>query len=230
VFATRRAYDFIAIACAHSNANVKIFAGLPGLTTGYGGTHQAIEDLALMRMIPGLVVIDPCDATEIEQVTEAVAAHQGPTYCRLLRASVPRVFDSRHRFAIGKGFVLRQGGRLGMISTGLMTERALDAADQLVARGTEVAVLHMPTIKPFDRRIVVDFAARVERIITLENHVVGGGLGSLVAEALFEAGMLRPLHRVGIPDRFIECGSLPFLQEKCGMTVPQIAALAEGWS
>ena len=93
VFATRRAYDFIAIACAHSNVNVKIFAGLPGLTTGYGGTHQAIEDLALMRMIPGLVVIDPCDATEIAQVTEAVAAHQGPTYSRLPRGLVPRVLD-----------------------------------------------------------------------------------------------------------------------------------------
>ena len=131
VFATRRAYDFIAIACAHSNANVKIFAGLPGLTTGYGGTHQAIEDLALMRMIPGLVVIDPCDATEIEQVTEAVAAHQGPTYCRLLRGLVPRVLDpARHRFRIGDGYVLREGGKLGMISTGLMTERALDAADR----------------------------------------------------------------------------------------------------
>src|SRR3954452_20381560 len=122
VFATRRAYDFVAIACAHSNANVKIFAGLPGLTTGYGGTHQAIEDLALMRMIPGLVVIDPCDATEIEQVVEAVAAHQGPAYCRLLRASVPRVFDpSGYRFRIGQGTVLREGGTLGMISTGFMT-------------------------------------------------------------------------------------------------------------
>lgn len=231
VFATRRAYDFIAIACAHSNANVKIFAGLPGLTTGYGGTHQAIEDLALMRMIPGLVVIDPCDATEIEQVTEAVAAHQGPTYSRLLRAFVPRVFDpSRHRFKIGEGYVLREGGNLGMISTGFMTERALDAADQLASRGIKVSILHMPTIKPFDRKIVVDFASRVERIMTLENHVVMGGLGSLVAEALFEAGIQRPMVRVGIPDRFIECGSLPYLQEKCGMTIPQIVALAEGGS
>lgn len=227
VFATRRAYDFVAIACAHSGANVKIFAGLPGLTTGYGGTHQAIEDLALMRMIPGLVVIDPCDASEIEQVVQAVAAHQGPTYCRLLRGLVPRVFDSRHRFRIGEGYVLRDGGTLGMISTGLMTERALDAADQLAARGVEVSILHMPTIKPFDRTIVAEFAARAERIMTLENHVVVGGLGSLVTETLFEAGIQRPLVRVGIPDRFVECGSLPYLQEKCGMTVPQIVALAQ---
>jgi transketolase len=227
VFATRRAYDFIAIACAHSNANVKIFAGLPGLTTGYGGTHQAIEDLTLMRMIPGLVVIDPCDATETEQVVEAVATHRGPTYCRLLRGLVPRVLDpARHRFEIGKGYLLRDAGRLGMIATGFMTERALDAADALAAQGIAVSVLHLPTIKPFDGQAVVDFASRTERLITLENHVVAGGLSSLVAEALFEAGVQRPLARVGIPDRFIECGSLPFLQEKCGMTVPQIVALA----
>jgi transketolase len=228
VFATRRAYDFIAIACAHSGANVKVFAGLPGLTTGYGGTHQAIEDLALMRMIPGLVVIDPCDATETEQVVEAVAAHQGPTYTRLLRASVPRALDpARHRFRIGEGYVLREGGRLGLISTGFMTERALDAADQLASRGTRVSILHMPTIKPFDSKVVADFAARVERVMTLENHVVVGGLASLVAETLFEAGIQRPLARVGIPDRFIACGSLPYLQAQCGMTVPQIVALAE---
>src|SRR5205085_1067875 len=128
------------------------------------------EDLALMRMIPGLVVIDPCDGTETEQVVEAVAAHQGPTYTRLLRASVPRVLDpARHRFRIGEGYVLREGGVLGMISTGFMTERALDAADQLAARGIEVSILHMPTIKPFDPKIVADFAVRTERIMTLEN-------------------------------------------------------------
>jgi transketolase len=226
VFATRRAYDFIAIACAHSSANVKIFAGLPGLTTGYGGTHQAIEDLALMRMIPNLVVIDPCDATEIEQVTRAVAEHEGPTYTRLLRGAVPRVLDpANHRFEIGRSYVLREGSGLGLIATGLMTERALDAAGELGA-----GVVHVPTIKPFDAVGVVAFASRYDRLITLENHVTSGGLGSLVAEALFEAGLVRPMRRVGIPDRFIECGSLPYLQEKCGMTTPRIVALAHNES
>ena len=164
VFATRRAYDFIAIACAHSGANVKIFAGLPGLTTGYGGTHQAIEDLALMRMIPGLVVIDPCDATEIEQVTRGGRGASGPDL--MPAAARPRAAGARsgaHRFRIGAGYVLREGGKLGMISTGFMTERALDAAEELAAQGIEVCVLHMPTIKPFDPKIVVEFAARVER-------------------------------------------------------------------
>ncbi len=227
VFASRRAYDFIAIACAHSRAEVKIFAGLPGLTTGYGGTHQAIEDLALMRMVPDLVVIDPCDATELEQVTHAVVAHRGPAYVRLLRGAVPRVLDPRaHRFEIGRSYVLREGEDIGLVSTGFMTERALDAAEKLAAQGISAGVLHVPTIKPFDAAGVAAFAQRVGRLISIENHVVTGGLGSLVAETLFDAGIVRRLRRVGIPDRFVECGSLPFLQEQCGMTVPQIVALA----
>jgi len=108
VFASRRAYEFAAIACAHSNLNVKIIAGLPGLTTGYGGTHQAIEDLALMRMIPGLVVIDPCDAVEIESAVEAITAHQGSVYMRLLRGQVPRVLPENYTFEIGKARQLRR--------------------------------------------------------------------------------------------------------------------------
>ncbi|MBN9021976.1 MAG: transketolase family protein, partial [Rhizobiales bacterium] len=126
VFATRRAYDFIAIACAHSMVNVKIIAGLPGLTTGYGGTHQAIEDTALMRMVPNLVVIDPCDATDIMQATHAIADHEGPVYMRLLRGKVRRVLDpARYTFAIGKAAEIRAGSDVGIVSTGLMTEAAL---------------------------------------------------------------------------------------------------------
>ncbi len=146
VFATRRAFDFIAIAIAHSNLNVKIIAGLPGLTTGYGGTHQAIEDLALMRMIPGLTIIDPCDATEIAAATHAIGAYDGPVYMRLLRGAVPVVFDPGYRFEIGKARLLRQGSDVGIISTGFMTERALDAAALLEKRGVSVGVLHVPTI------------------------------------------------------------------------------------
>nr|MBA3709497.1 transketolase family protein [Planctomycetota bacterium] len=144
VFATRRAYDFIAIGAALGRANVKIVAGLPGLTTGYGGTHQGIEDLALMRSIPGLVVIDPADATEMAQATAAAAAHDGPVYLRLLRGQVPVVFDpALHRFEIGKARLLRDGGDAAIVSTGLMTPRALDAADTLAAEGIRVSVLHM---------------------------------------------------------------------------------------
>jgi len=219
VFASRRAYEFAAIACAHSNLNVKIIAGLPGLTTGYGGTHQAIEDLALMRMIPDLVVIDPCDAVEIESATQAIAAHQGSVYMRLLRGQVPRVLPENYTFEIGKARQLREGTQIGIISTGFMTERALDTAEALGARGISVGVLHVPTIKPFDAEAVARFADGVQHLVTAENHVVQGGLASLVAEVLFNAGKSKPLTRIGLPDQFIECGSVPTLQEKYGISL-----------
>ena len=225
VFATRRAYDFIAIACAHSRLNVKIVAGLPGITTGYGATHQAIEDLALMRMIPGLVVIDPCDATELTQATQAIADHDGPVYMRLLRGTVPVVLDPAHYcFAIGRAAEIVSGRDVGIISTGLMTERALDAAALLAAAGVGVGVLHVPTIKPFDAAAVADFARRSALLVSAENHVTSGGLASLVAEALFDAGLPRRLLRIGLPDRFQPCGAVPTLQQRLGLTAPGIAA------
>jgi transketolase len=222
VFATRRAYDFVAIALAHSRMNVKIMAGLPGLTTGYGSTHQAIEDLALMRMIPGLVVIDPCDATEIAAATCAVADHDGPVYMRLLRGAVPVVLEPDAPFHIGKARLLRGGTDVGIVSTGLMTERALDAADALAARGVSCGVLHVPTIKPFDTDAVAGFAAAVGHVVTAENHVIVGGLASLVVETLFDAGVDRRVTRIGLPDRYIECGAVPTLQARYGLTAEAI--------
>ncbi len=227
VFASRRAYDFIAIACAHSKLDVKIVAGLPGLTTGYGGTHQAIEDLALMRMVPDLVVIDPCDAVEIAAATKAAAAHRGPVYMRLLRGQVPAVLPADTRFEIGKARRLRDGKDIGIISTGLMTERALDAAAELSGRGIAVGVLHVPTIKPFDAEAVAAFAAGVDHLVTAENHVVSGGLASLVAESLFDAGVARRLTRIGLPDRFIECGAVATLQAAYGLTTAAVVATLE---
>jgi transketolase len=229
VFATRRAYDFIAIAVAHSRINVKVIAGLPGLTTGYGGTHQAIEDLALMRMVPGLVVIDPCDATDIAQATAAIAEHDGPVYMRLLRGKVPVVLDAAtYRFAIGKAARLREGGDVGIVATGLMTERALDAAAALARRGIDAGVLHVPTLKPFDADAVAAFAASVDRVVTAENHVKVGGLASLVVEALFERGIAKPLTRIGLPDRYIECGSVPHLQSLYGLSTDRVVETVAG--
>jgi transketolase len=223
VFATRRAFDFISIAVAHSQLNVKIIAGLPGLTTGYGGTHQAIEDLALMRMIPGLVIIDPCDATDIAQATAAIAAYGGPVYMRLLRGKVPVLLDpATYSFEIGKAKRLRDGGDVGIIATGMMTERALDAATVLATRGIAASVLHVPTIKPFDGDVVADFAASVDRVVTAENHVRVGGLASLVVEALYERGIVRPVTRIGLPDQYIECGSVPHLQTVYGLSTERM--------
>ncbi|MBL8580332.1 MAG: transketolase family protein [Mesorhizobium sp.] len=227
VFATRRAYDFIAIACAHSNVNVKIVAGLPGLTTGYGGTHQAIEDVALMRMVPNLVVIDPCDATDIEQITHAVADYQGSVYMRLLRGKVRRVLDSqRYTFILGKASVLKEGTDVGIISTGLMTEQALDAATTLAHEGISAGVLHVPTLKPFDGDAVAEFASRYAAVVTAENHVIRGGLGTQVRECLFDAGVVRPVRSVGIADAFIELGASQTLMERSGLTTMGIALKA----
>lgn len=223
VFASRRAYDFIAIALAHSRLNVKIIAGMPGLTTGYGGTHQAIEDLALMRMIPGLVVIDPCDALEIGSATLAIADYDGPVYMRLLRGAVPVSLPTDYRFEIGKTHMLRAGRDVGIVSTGMMTANALEVAARLEGQGIAAGVLHVPTIKPFDARAVVDFAASVKRVVTAENHVVVGGLGSLVTEALYEASLRVPVTRIGLPDRFIECGSVPVLQARYGISADAMA-------
>ena len=230
VFASRRAFDFVAIALAHSNLDVKIIAGLPGLTTGYGGTHQAIEDLALMRMIPGLTIIDPMDATEIDAATVAMSDHRGPVYMRLLRGAVPVVLEPGYKFEIGKARQLHGGKDVGIISTGLMSERAIDAAALLEKRGISVAVLHVPTIKPFDAEAVAAFAASVGQVVTAENHVMVGGLASLVVETLFDAGIAKKVTRIGLPDRYIECGAVPTLQQKYGLTVEavveRIAALS----
>jgi transketolase len=227
VFATRRAYDFIAIGAALGRANVKIIAGLPGLTTGYGGTHQGIEDLALARMIPNLVVIDPCDATEIRQAVAAIAAYEGPVYMRLLRGEVPVVLDpAAHRFEIGCARLLREGGDLAFISTGLMTGRALRAAETLAADGVQASVLHVPTLKPFDREAVLELVSRVPRVVTAENHVVTGGLASAVADCVVDAGLAVRLQRVGIPDCFCESGSIPYLVQRYGLDEESLAAAA----
>ena len=218
VFASRRALDFIAIGLAHSRLNVKIMAGLPGLTTGYGGTHQAIEDTGLMCMIPDLVVIDPCDAVETVAATRAIADYHGPVYMRLLRGKVPVVMDPAQPFQIGKARLLATGTDVGFISTGLMTERALDAAAELSKRGISAGVLHVPTLKPLDTEAIADFAARVKRVVTAENHVTRGGLGTMVAEALFDADVVKPLTRIGLPDKFIECGVVSSLQDRYGIS------------
>ena len=227
VFATRRAYDFIAIGAALGRANIKILAGLPGLTTGYGGTHQGIEDLALMRAIPNLTVIDPCDATEVTQATHAIAAHDGPVYMRLLRGQVPVILDpATYRFEIGRAKLLRDGADVALLSTGLMTGRSLEAAAQLAAEGIKAAVLHVPTLKPFDRAAVAELLARVPRVVTAENHFVTGGLASAVADLAVDEQLAIRLQRIGIPDCFCESGSLPWLAQHYKMNPADIAAAA----
>ena len=155
VFAARRAYDFICLAIAEEKLNVKIVCALPGLTTGYGPSHQATEDIAIFRGCPNLTIIDPCDAHEIEQAVPAIAEHQGPVYMRLLRGNVPLVLDEYgYKFQIGKAALLRDGAEALVISSGFMTMRALEAADLLAKDKVGAAVLHVPTIKPLDLSLI----------------------------------------------------------------------------
>ncbi len=228
VFATRRAYDFIAIDCAVPRANVKIVAGLPGLTTGYGATHQGIDDLAMMRALPNMVVLDPADATELTQATHAALEYQGPVYMRLQRADVPVVLDAdTTTFEIGRANLVREGEDVTFVACGIMLQRALEAAQRLSERGISASVLSSPSIKPFDEQAVVHMATETGALVSAENHSVIGGLGSAIADTLAAHDAWAPLERVGLRDEFGDCGSLPYLAERHGLTAGHLVDAAE---
>ncbi|NTE84518.1 transketolase family protein [Agrobacterium tumefaciens] len=232
VFASRRAYDFICLAIAEEMLDVKIVCALPGLTTGYGPSHQATEDLAMFRGMPNLTIIDPCDASEIEQAVPAIAAHKGPVYMRLLRGNVPLVLDEYgYKFELGKAKLLRDGKDTLILSSGLMTMRALEAATQLQKDGVDTAVLHIPTIKPLDEAAIIAECRKGSRLVVVaENHTVIGGLGEAVAGTLLRAGVSPPAFRqIGLPDAFLEAGALPTLHDQYGLSTAKIAEAVKTW-
>lgn len=225
VFASRRAYDFICMAIAEENLPVRIVCALPGLTTGYGSSHQATDDLAIMRAMPNLTVLDPCDALEIEQATAAMVDHPGPVYMRLLRGQVPLVLDEYgYKFQMAKAALLRDGADALVISSGLMTMRALEAAKALEADRVGVAVLHVPTIKPLDEAAILREAGRTGRkVYVAENHSVVGGLGEAVAGLLMRASVHPAFAQIALPDRFLDAGALPTLHDRYGISTEAVA-------
>ena len=231
VFASRRAYDFICMAIAEENLNVKIVCALPGLTTGYGPSHQATEDLAIFRGLPNITIIDPCDASEIEQAVPAIAAHRGPVYMRLLRGRVPLVLDKYgYRFEIGKAKLVVDGGDVLFISSGLMTMRALAAAEALAAKGIEAAVLHVGTIKPLDGDTIVREAMRPGRaVVVAENHTIVGGLGEAIARLLIVHGFTGRFRHIGLPDEFLDAGALPTLYDRYGVSTSKVVESVSSW-
>ncbi|MEX3840406.1 MULTISPECIES: transketolase family protein [unclassified Paraburkholderia] len=231
VFATRRAYDFIHQTIAEDNLDVKIVCALPGLTTGYGPSHQAAEDLALMRAMPNMTVIDPCDALDIEQMVPAIAAHKGPVYARLLRGNVPAVLDEyNYQFELGKAKMLRDGNDVLIISSGIMTMRALETAKALASDKVDVAVLHVPTIKPLDTETIIRESKRTGRMVVVaENHTVIGGLGEAVATTLLSAGVSCTFKQVALPDEFLDAGALPTLHDRYGISTNVMAANIKQW-
>ena len=232
VFGTRRAYDFIHQVIAEENLNVKICCALPGLTTGYGPSHQATEDIAMMRGIPGLTIVDPCDALDLEQAVPQIAAHKGPVYVRLARGNVPLVLDEYdYKFELGKAKLLRDGNEVLVISSGFMTMRALEVAQTLQADNIGVAVLHCPTIKPLDEAVIVDAVKYKHRLVVVaENHSVVGGLGEAVASALLRHRVQPAAFQLaGLPDAFLDAGALPTLHDRYGISREALADRIKAW-
>ena len=231
VFGTRRGYDFIHQVIAEDNLNVKLCCALPGLTTGYGPSHQATDDLAMMRAIPGLTVIDPCDALDIEQAVPQIATHPGPVYMRLLRGNVPLVLDEYdYQFELGKAKMLRDGNDALIISSGFMTMRSLETAERLRQDQIDVSVLHVPTIKPLDEPTILEAARRSGRLlIVAENHSQVGGLGEAIATLLLGHGVAPVFRQLALPDEFLAAGALPTLHDRYGISTEAMVTRIKGW-
>jgi transketolase len=231
VFASRRAYDFIHQTIAEEDRNVKIVCALPGLTSGYGPSHQAAEDLALFRAMPNMTVIDPCDALEIEQIVPAITAHRGPVYMRLLRGQVPVVLDEYdYKFELGKAKLIRGGKDVLIISSGIMTMRALEAAKTLADDHVQAAVLHVPTIKPLDAETILREAGQSGRLVVVaENHSEIGGLGEAVAALLMRSGTHPAFRQIALPDEFLAAGALPTLHDRYGLSTAAVTTAIKSW-
>ena len=228
VFATRRALDFIAIQCALNRANVKIVAALPGIYSTFGPTHQGIDDLAHMRVLPNMTVLDPCDNVEMEEATLAAVEHDGPVYLReLLGRETLDVDRAGHTFRIGPAQLLREGTDVGIVASGVMVRRAQDAVATLAERGVSAALLKVSTIKPFDGPAVLDLARRTGALVTAENHSVIGGLFSAVSEVLAQDGLGVRVRPVGVRDEFCSFGSNEYVARTHGLTAEAVVAAVD---
>jgi transketolase len=220
VFATGRTYDQIRMDLAYSKANVKIFATHGGISVGKdGASHQMIEDLALMRVLPNMTVLAPSDSTQTSKIVELMAAEKGPMYARVGRADAPVLYsrDIVETIRIGKGMVVEDGEDVTIIACGTMVDSAIDAHKELKKNGIKSKVIDMHTIKPLDGKLILKCAKETGRIITAEEHSVIGGLGSAVAETLAENNVNVKFMRMGVRDRFCESGSPKDLLEKYGL-------------
>ena len=219
MFAAGRAFEQIRNSVGYPHLNVKVCATHAGITVGEdGATHQCLEDIALMRTIPGMTVINPADATEAAAAVKVAIETPGPFYIRFGRYAVPVLFDSdEYTFELGKGVLLREGSDVTVVATGMMVAAALEAADTLAAEGISVRVINIHTIKPLDTEILAAAARETGAMVTAEEHNVIGGLGSAVTEALAEACPC-PVLRVGVNDQFGRSGKVPPLLEMYGLT------------
>lgn len=230
VFATGRVYDQIRMDIAYSNANVKIFATHGGISVGKdGASHQMIEDIALMRVLPNMVVFAPSDATQTRRIVERMATKYGPMYARVGRASAPLIYkkDDLKDIKIGRGIITEDGDDLSIIACGTMVDYALDTRKLLSKEGIKARVIDMHTIKPIDKKLVLKCAKETNAMLTAEEHSVIGGLGSAVSEILAEKGCSCKFRRMGIQDMFCESGEPKDLFAKYGLSADHIAKTAK---
>lgn len=222
MFAAGRAYEQVRNAVGYPHLNVKICATHAGITVGEdGATHQCIEDISLMRGIPGMTVICPCDAIEARAAVEAAITTDGPFYIRLGRSAVPIINNESYRFELGRGVILHKGDDITIVATGITVSMALEAAQMLEAEGIHARVVNIHTIKPLDKELICESARRTGAIIVAEEHSIIGGLGSAVCEAVCSEHPV-PVYRIGINDCFGRSGKADSLLERYGITSEKI--------
>lgn len=227
VFASGRAFEIIRNTVAYPKLNVKIAATHSGLTVGEdGASHQALEDISIMRTIPNMVVLNPADAAEAKKAVLAAAEYEGPVYIRLGRAAVEEIFDDSYDFKIGKGVELTHGNDVSIIATGIMVEKAIKAAEVLKSEGINARVINISTIKPIDTELIIKAAKETGKLITCEEHNIIGGLGSAVLETIAEEYPVKVV-RVGVKDTFGESGKPDELLEKYKLTSDEIVNQAK---
>lgn len=216
VFMYRRPYDQLMASIAYPRRKVRLMGFLPGITTPGGMTHQSIEDISVMRSIPNMTILETGDATEVESICEAADSIDGPVWCRVLRGSVPRLFDTPIK--VGEIRELATGDDVLVVTSGITTEEAMRARATLAQAGVSIRHLHLHTIKPFDAQALLDHIGSVRHgVVVLENHVTEGGVGSLVAETMADAGIGKRLVRLGLKDTYAHGGSRPYLMRYYGL-------------
>lgn len=227
VFLAKRAVDQVRVSIAYPKLNVKLNGAYGGIPTGKAGaTHQSVQDIAVMRAMPNMIVLVASDAVETRQMVLETAKHVGPLYLRTVRCPIPVIFDDNYIFEIGRSYALTEGKDIAIISTGMMTPKALAAARELEKEEITVRLIHMPTIKPIDEEVIVKASKDIGKIITVENHSMIGGLGGTVSEVLTEHAPCY-LKRLGFPDIFGESGDNEAIFSKFGVNVENIIEAAK---
>ncbi len=226
-FATRRCCDQVTLSVAYAGLNVKLCGSDPGVTAELnGGTHMSMEDVAIMRNVPGMVIYEPVDSAQLKKMMPQILQHEGPVYIRLLRRNAIQIFEDTDEFTLGKGTMVCEGSDVTIVASGIMVAEAIKAADALAAEGISAEVINMHTIKPLDAEMLLKSAGKTRAVVTAENGSIINGLGGAVCEVLSE-NLPVPVKRVGVKDHFGEVGSTAYLQEKYGLTDKEIVAAAK---